>query len=86
MTKPFGMDELMARVRVALRRGIDADEHAVVRTEAFELDLAARQAVRFGPDDDRTTVKLTPTEWHPLDVLVRAPGRLVPQKELLRQV
>ncbi|MFC9973038.1 response regulator [Spirillospora sp. NPDC127200] len=81
VTKPFGMDELLARLRAAVRRAAPAEEAAVVRTDAFTVDLAAKKAVRDGAD-----VRLTPTEWHVLEVLVRNAGRLVAQRQLLREV
>jgi two-component system KDP operon response regulator KdpE len=84
VTKPFGMDELLARLRAAVRRAAPAgqDEGApAVETESFTVDLAARKVHRDGAD-----VRLTPTEWHLLEVLVRNPGRLVSQKQLLREV
>ncbi|WP_433336057.1 response regulator [Spirillospora sp. CA-294931] len=81
VTKPFGMDELLARLRAAVRRSAPAREEAVVRTDAFTVDLAAKKVSRDGAD-----VRLTPTEWHILEVLVRESGRLVGQKQLLREV
>ncbi|PLW70542.1 response regulator [Streptomyces sp. SCUT-3] len=83
VTKPFGMDELLARLRAAVRRAAPADgeDLAVVETASFTVDLAARKVDRGGAD-----VRLTPTEWHVLEVLVRNPGRLVEQKRLLREV
>jgi two-component system, OmpR family, KDP operon response regulator KdpE len=81
VTKPFGMDELLARLRAAVRRAAPPEENAVVTTEAFTVDLAAKKASRRGED-----VRLTPTEWHVLEVLVRNEGRLVSQQQLLREV
>jgi two-component system KDP operon response regulator KdpE len=81
VTKPFGMDELMARVRAALRRATPAKEAPVVTTDSFTVDLAARRVIRDGAD-----VRLTPTEWHVLEVLVRNAGRLVTQRQLLQEV
>ena len=81
VTKPFGMDELLARVRAALRRGVPVPEQPVVRTDSFTVDLAARRLTRDGGD-----VRLTPTEWHVLEVLVRNAGRLVPHRQLLQEV
>jgi two-component system, OmpR family, KDP operon response regulator KdpE len=81
VTKPFGMDELMARVRAALRRATPAVEAPVVVTGSFTVDLAARRVTRDGAD-----VRLTPTEWHVLEVLVRNAGRLVSQRHLLQEV
>jgi two-component system KDP operon response regulator KdpE len=81
VTKPFGMDELLARVRAGLRRSVPAAEDPVVTTDAFTVDLAARRVTRDGAD-----VRLTPTEWHLLEVLVRHPGKLVSQRQLLQEV
>jgi two-component system KDP operon response regulator KdpE len=81
VTKPFGMDELLARMRAALRRAAPATATAVVRTDAFTVDLAAKRVTT--PSGN---VRLTPTEWHLLEVLVRQPGRLVTQRQLLQQV
>jgi two-component system KDP operon response regulator KdpE len=81
VTKPFGMDELLARLRAAVRRAAPPEEDAVVTTDEFTVDLAAKKATRGGAD-----VRLTPTEWHVLEVLVRNSGRLVSQQQLLREV
>ncbi|KUJ68654.1 two-component system response regulator [Streptomyces albus subsp. albus] len=84
VTKPFGMDELLARLRAAVRRAepVGQSETAVVvRTDSFSIDLAAKKVHRAGRD-----VRLTPTEWHLLEVLVRNTGRLVSQKQLLQEV
>ena len=84
VTKPFGMDELLARLRAAVRRAEPSgpsDAAVVVVTEGFSVDLAAKKANRDGRD-----VRLTPTEWHLLEVLVRNEGRLVSQKQLLQEV
>ncbi|MFJ2958307.1 MULTISPECIES: response regulator [unclassified Streptomyces] len=84
VTKPFAMDELLARLRAAERRRSDQEQGpaaARLETAAFTVDLAAKKATRHGAD-----VRLTPTEWHLLEALVRNPGRLVSQKQLLRDV
>ncbi|MDT7545457.1 MAG: two-component system, OmpR family, operon response regulator KdpE [Actinomycetota bacterium] len=83
VTKPFGMDELLARLRAALRRaGAVADvAAAVLVTASFSIDLAGKRVTRDGQD-----VRLTPTEWHLLEQLARNPGRLVTQRQLLREV
>lgn len=82
VTKPFGMDELLARLRAAVRRGAPTTTDVpVVVTPHFTVDLAARRVVRDGQE-----VRLTPTEWHLLEILVRSPGRLVSQKQLLHEV
>ena len=82
VTKPFGMDELLARLRAALRRGTDAEDAPVVETTAFSVDLAAKQVFAASG----TAVRLTPTEWHVLEVLVRNEGKLVGQRQLLKEV
>jgi two-component system KDP operon response regulator KdpE len=82
VTKPFGMDELLARLRAALRRTPTSDEAPRVQTESFTVDLAAKQA----EGSDGEAIRLTPTEWHVLEVLVRNEGKLVPQKVLLQEV
>ncbi|MEU0247376.1 response regulator transcription factor [Streptomyces sp. NPDC006235] len=84
ITKPFSMDELLARLRAAVRRTEDlplAPERTLVETDEFSIDLLAKKAVRAGRD-----VRLTPTEWHLLEILVTHPGRLVTQKQLLQEV
>ncbi|WP_433469500.1 response regulator [Spirillospora sp. CA-128828] len=81
VTKPFGMDELLARLRAAIRRAAPVEEGVVVSTDAFTVDLAAKRVVREGAD-----VRLTPTEWHVLELLVRHSGRLISQRQLLREV
>jgi len=81
ITKPFGMDELLARLRAALRRSGTDPEAPMVETDSFTVDLAAKQAATpAGP------VRLTPTEWHLLEVLIRHEGKLVPRRELLQEV
>ncbi len=81
VTKPFGMDELLARLRASLRRGSSPDELPAVSTDAFTIDLAAKRAERDG-----SPVHLTPTEWHVLEILVRNPDKLVGQRQLLQEV
>ncbi|MFJ3234473.1 response regulator [Streptomyces sp. NPDC086787] len=85
VTKPFGMDELLARLRAAVRRAEpvtgDGEDDVLVETDEFTVDLAAKKVNRAGRD-----VRLTPTEWHLLEVLVRNTGRLVSQKQLLQEV
>ncbi|MFD0403665.1 response regulator [Kitasatospora sp. NPDC059811] len=83
VTKPFGMDELLARMRAAVRRAepVAGEDDSLVVTESFTVDLAAKKVNRDGAD-----VRLTPTEWHLLEVLVRNAGRLVSQTQLLQEV
>ena len=82
MTKPFGMDELLARLRAAVRRAAPALDEPVVGTLDFTVDLAAKQVIRSNGED----VQLTPTEWQLLEILVRNSGPLVTQRQLLREV
>ncbi|MET9255055.1 response regulator transcription factor [Streptomyces sp. NPDC003717] len=84
ITKPFSMDELLARLRAAVRRTGNTSPvpgTAVVETADFTIDLLAKRLVRGGRD-----VRLTPTEWHLLEILVSNPGRLVTQQHLLQEV
>ena len=78
VTKPFGMDELLARLRSALRRREELVPTSVVVTRDFAVDLSAGTARREDGD-----VHLTPTEWKLLRELMTNPGRLVPQEALL---
>ena len=82
VTKPFGMDELLARLRAAVRRAAPAPDEPVVTTADFTVDLAAKRVTRTGEGD----VRLTPTEWQLLEILVRNRGRLVTQRQLLQEV
>jgi len=81
ITKPFGMDELLARIRAALRRATTDLTAPIVETDMFTVDLAARRVTRDGVD-----VRLTPTEWHLLDILVRNSGKLVDHQKLLTEI
>jgi two-component system KDP operon response regulator KdpE len=83
VTKPFGMDELLARLRAAVRRttAAPAVDDPIVKTASFTVDLAVKRVHR----DDRE-VHLTPTEWGMIEILARHPGRLVSQKQLLQEV
>ena len=81
VTKPFGMNEVLARLRAALRRHQPTPEQPVVTTRGFELDLAQKTAVVGGE-----LMHLTPTEWAIVEALVRHPGRLVTQRQLLQEV
>ncbi len=81
VTKPFGMDELTARLRVALRAPAPGGEAAAVCTPDFTIDLANKRVQKDGRD-----VRLTATEWQVVEILARNPGRLVTQRQLLKQV
>jgi two-component system, OmpR family, KDP operon response regulator KdpE len=81
VTKPFGMDELLARLRAALRRAPGAAQDPHVVAEGFTIDLDTKRVVRDGAE-----IHLTPKEWDIVEVLVRNPGRLVSQRQLLQDV
>lgn len=83
VTKPFGMDEFLARLRAAARRNAAAAEidQPIVETSSFTVDLAAKKVTKNGGE-----VHLTPTEWGMLEMLVRNRGKLVGRDELLTQV
>ena len=82
VTKPFSMSELLARIRAALRRrSTAAAEDVAIETDDFRVDLAAKQVTIGGE-----AVRLTPTEWNVLEVLVRNQGKLVSQRQLLQEV
>ncbi|MDT0220858.1 response regulator [Gordonia sp. AC31] len=84
VTKPFGMEEFLARLRAALRRGAVSNatsEAPVVDAGAFVVDLAAKQVAR-----GEVPVHLTPTEWGILEMLVRHEGKLVSQSDILTTV
>jgi two-component system KDP operon response regulator KdpE len=82
VTKPFGMNELLARLRAAVRRAAPADTtEAVVEAGDLTIDLARRRVLRQGSE-----VRLSPTEWALIEVLVRNRGKLVSRKQLLQEV
>jgi two-component system KDP operon response regulator KdpE len=81
VTKPFGIGELLARVRAALRRSVPAEEEPIVHAGDLTIDLVAKTVTRAGEP-----VALTPTEWRLIDVLARHPGKLVTQRQLLQTV
>jgi len=80
VTKPFSMEELLARLRAALRRD-DANPPARVCIGGCEIDLAAHTALRGS-----TPVRLTPTQWRLLEILLRHPGQLVGTHRLLTDI
>jgi len=83
VTKPFNMEELLARLRAALRRATpDVAAVAVVETPDFRIDLVTKRVADAGGNE----VRLTPTQWHLVEILVRNPGRLVSQRQLLQDV
>lgn len=85
LTKPFVMDELVARLRAALRRSGPADAAPRTRFGGITVDLALHRAWR-GPEDGDDDVRLTPTEWRVLELLVRNAGRLVGRDQVLTAI
>jgi two-component system KDP operon response regulator KdpE len=82
VTKPFAMNELMARLRAAVRRGQEAAPAAAdVEVGDLAIDLARKRVTRSGQD-----IRLTPTEWGFLELLARNLGKLVPRAQILREV
>ena len=81
VTKPFEMAELLARLRAMTRRTTTKEDQPIIQVGEATVDVTSRRVVRDGQD-----VRLTPTEWHLLEVLVRHPGRLLSQRQLLAEV
>jgi two-component system, OmpR family, KDP operon response regulator KdpE len=81
VTKPFGVEELLARMRAAVRRTGAAEDLPRIRLGDLVIDLAAKRVIRPGDD-----IRLTPTEWHLLEVLLRNPGKLLSRNQLLTEV
>jgi two-component system KDP operon response regulator KdpE len=86
VTKPFAIDELLARIRALTRRVPAAGDEALVSFGEVTIDLAAKQVTRRSDVGGDETVRLTPTEWIILETLVRSPGRLVTRAALLTAV
>ena len=82
VTKPFGIEELIARIKAVSRRVRPRDEAPVVQFGEHTVDLVAKTVTRASGSQ----VRLTPTEWDMLEILVRNPGRLVGQRRLLAEV
>src|SRR5262249_41874117 len=79
--QPFGMDELLARMRAAVRRAGPPGGASQVHLGDLTVDLAAKRVTR----PDGTTIRLTPTEWHLPEFLLRHPGKLLSQRQLLAE-
>ena len=89
VSKPFGMGELLARMRAALRRHRPEPGDPIVWTPDFQVDLVAKRVTRGSNDGDGPPleeIRLTPIEWALVEQLVRSPGRLVSQRQLLHEV
>jgi two-component system KDP operon response regulator KdpE len=85
VTKPFNVDELLARVRAVARRSSTGEESPTVQIGNAVVDLESHR-VTITSGDVSSDVRLTPTEWQLLEILVRNPGRLVSQRELIRAI
>ncbi len=90
VTKPFGVEELLARMRAAVRRTGTAEDLPRIQLGHLVVDLAAKRVTRQAPvaagADQGEDVRLTPTEWHLLEVLLRNPGKLLTRNQLLTEV
>ena len=89
VSKPFGMGELLARMRAALRRHRPEPDDPIVWTPDFQVDLVAKRVTRgsnVGDGPSLEEIRLTPIEWALVEQLVRSPGRLVSQRQLLHEV
>jgi two-component system KDP operon response regulator KdpE len=105
ITKPFGVEELLARMRAAVRRTRPAEDLPRIQLGQLVIDLAAKRVTRQAPvpagaGTDAGTdagagaaaaaaaadIRLTPTEWHLLEVLLRNPGKLLTRNQLLTEV
>jgi two-component system, OmpR family, KDP operon response regulator KdpE len=85
VTKPFGVDELLARMRAAVRRSSVTEDQPKIALGDLTVDLAAKRITRDGVPGD-AGIRLTPTEWHLLEALLRNPGKLLSQRQLLHDV
>ena len=88
VTKPFNVDELVARVRAVTRRSGPAESAPVVHAGDVVIDLQGHRVTRADSQcaDGLAEIRLTPTEWHLVEILVRNPGRLVTQRGLIRGI
>ena len=90
ITKPFGVEELLARMRAAVRRTGSPEDLPRIRLGDLVVDLAAKRVTRQPAGTDAATpaddIRLTPTEWHLLEVLLRNPGKLLSRNQLLTEV
>jgi len=83
VTKPFDVNELVARLRAATRRADGNERHGLIRFGSATINLTAKTAERAAADGQAHRVQLTPTEWHLLEILITHPGRLISQRHLL---
>ncbi len=86
VTKPFDVNELVARLRAATRRAAPGESEALIRIGGVTVNLEAKTVERPAADGTIERIALTPTEWHLLEALVTHPGRLMSQPALLAQM
>jgi two-component system KDP operon response regulator KdpE len=86
VTKPFGVDELLARMRAAVRRIGTNEDLPAIHLGDLTIDLSAKRVIRASAPGEESDIRLTPTEWHLLEVMLRNPGKLLSQKQLLNDV
>jgi two-component system KDP operon response regulator KdpE len=84
VTKPFSVEELLARVRAVTRRRATPDAPVIVQLGDYTIDLDRHLA--HPTDNPNHAVHLTPTEWKLLTLLITNPGKLVSQRQLLQEV
>jgi two-component system KDP operon response regulator KdpE len=82
VTNPFGIEELLARIRAVTRRSTTNATESSVTVGRWSVNLTDHSIT----DTQGSAVRLTPTEWHLLEMLVRSPGKLVTQRQLLQAV
>jgi two-component system, OmpR family, KDP operon response regulator KdpE len=85
VTKPFAIDELLARIRALTRRVVSSDDEPVISFGAISIDFSAKQVLRHVGERSES-VRLTPTEWRILELLVHNPDKLVTRESLLSQI
>ena len=85
VTKPFPIDELLARIRALTRRVVSSDDEPVISFGAISIDFSAKQVLRRVGERSES-VRLTPTEWRILELLVHNPDKLVTRESLLSQI
>ncbi|MDJ1370182.1 MULTISPECIES: response regulator [Micrococcales] len=85
ITKPFAVEELLARIRALTRRVPQEETTPVVHLGKVTIDLAAHSVTRDTPDGQKQ-IRLTPTEWQVIDILIRNAGKLVTRQTILTTI
>jgi len=86
VTKPFNVDELLARLRAVTRRAPSGSDEVRATIGEVKVELPGRRITTSSSAGETADVRLTPTEWQLLEILIRNPGRLVTQREMLRSI